>query len=135
YLGIVEREEGHRDQALAHLRTAAALYPRDLQVLADLGRLLIQNAEYREAVDILERATAIDPSDSGVHFMLTLGYRALGEPGKSKAHEASFNRFKMSGGSNAGDIYVTNHPEARTERRGLHEHESMPLEGVDDGNP
>jgi len=135
YLGIVERDEGHRDQALAQLRAAAALYPRDVVVLADLGRVLLQNAEYREAVAVLERAAAINPADPGVHFMLTMGHRALGNARESKAHEVSFDRFKMSGDSNTGVIYLNAHPEVRTERRGLHEHESMPLDGVDDDAP
>jgi Flp pilus assembly protein TadD len=131
YLGLVERDEGHIDRALPPLRTVADRYPRDRAVLKDLGKALMRSAEYREAVAVLERARAVDPTDPTVHFMLTLGYRALGDVEASKDHEISFNRFKTSGGSNAGVVFVNAHPEVRSERRGLHEHESMPLDGVD----
>jgi hypothetical protein len=131
YLGLVERDEGHIDKALPHLRTVAERYPRDRVVLTELGKTLIRHAEYREAVAVLERARAVEPTDPTVHFMLTLGNRALGDAEASKVHEMSFNRFKMSGGSNAGVAFVNAHPEIRSERRGLHEHESMPLDGVD----
>jgi TolB-like protein/Tfp pilus assembly protein PilF len=71
FLGLVERRQGHWDQALAHLKQAAALDPRNAGLLTAIGgETLLNMHRYDEAVVELDRALAIAPNDA-----LALSYK------------------------------------------------------------
>jgi tetratricopeptide (TPR) repeat protein len=68
---------GLPEQALPHLRRAAALSPDDSAAQAMLGRVLLQTGDNRGAVPVLERAARQD-RDGSIHFQLAAAYRNLG---------------------------------------------------------
>ena len=72
------KQSGRYDEALPHLRQAAALYPRDRVVRNQIGRLLFLKRQYREAIGELQQVLAIDPEDLQAHYNLMLCYQGVG---------------------------------------------------------
>ncbi len=131
YLGLVDQAEGHYDPALEHLRAAAQRYPRDPRVWGEIGHTLLLKAQYREAAEAFDKALAINPETASIHFMLTLVHRALGNQQLSQRHHALFNRFRDDPLSQRlVGAYLKTDPDANFERQPLHEHRSVPLDGI-----
>jgi tetratricopeptide (TPR) repeat protein len=123
FLGSVHKARGRYDQALDHLRRAAAQYPRDRVVLNQMGRVLFLKRQYREAVDVLKSVLAVDPEDLQAHYNLMLCYQGLGDADQAKREQALYERFKAdeSAQSITGP-YRQLHPEDNNERQAIHEH-------------
>src|ERR1019366_4347514 len=75
------------------LKRAAAELPNDAQAHYELGFVLARNEKPNEALPHLQKAVAINPSDSSAQFQLAAVLRALGDDARSR--EAT-NRFKAS---------------------------------------
>src|SRR5438034_3640116 len=58
-LGIVLRDQGETDQAIAHYRQAVALRPNYAEAHYNLGRALVEKGEVDEAIAHYERSLAI----------------------------------------------------------------------------
>jgi len=54
---------GHRREAAVHYRKAIARDPRHYTALNNLGELLLQGGQFREALDLLQRAADTRPDD------------------------------------------------------------------------
>ena len=61
-------------------------HPDSAAVEVGLGRVALTRREYTDAVARFERALALAPWATGVHYPLALAYRALGDTGKAEAH-------------------------------------------------
>jgi tetratricopeptide (TPR) repeat protein len=125
FLGSVLKGEGRYDEALSHLRLAAAEYPRDRVVCNEIGRTLFLKRQYREAITELSKVLAIDPEDLQAHYNLMLSYQGAGDAEMAKKHEALYRRFKAD--EAAQEItgpYRRLHPEDNNERQAVHEHVS-----------
>lgn len=128
FKAMVEKADGEYDAALASLRTAESMYPRDRVVLNQMARLLFLKREYREALKVLERVCAVDPEDLQMHYTAMLCYRGLGDAEKAAREEKLFRRFKAEEASQAitaGRRRIS--PEDNNERQQIHEHESAEL--------
>jgi len=66
-LGIVLRDQGETDQAIAHYRQAVALRPNYAEAHYNLGRALVEKGEIDDAIAHYERALAINPADAEAH--------------------------------------------------------------------
>ena len=66
-LGIVLRDQGETDRAIAHYRQAVALRPDYAEAHYNLGRALVEKGEVDEAIAHYERALAINPADAEAH--------------------------------------------------------------------
>jgi TolB-like protein/Flp pilus assembly protein TadD len=85
YLGLVERRQGHWEQALAHLEQAAALDPRNAGLLTTIGGETLPNMRrYDEARVWLDRALAIAPNDA-----LEIAYKASTYQCQGRLEEAA----------------------------------------------
>ncbi|MGH8121495.1 MAG: tetratricopeptide repeat protein, partial [Rudaea sp.] len=72
YLGLVERRQGHWEQALAHLKQAADLDPLDAGLMTTIGAETLGNMHrFNEDLQWLDRAAVLAPDDPQV-----VGYRA-----------------------------------------------------------
>ena len=134
FLGTALKQSGRYDEALPHLRQAAALYPRDRVVRNQIGRLLFLKRQYREAIAELKQVLAIDPEDLQAHYNLMLSYQGAGDSEMAKRHEALYRRFKAD--ESAQTItgpYRQLHPHDNNERQAVHEHGSAL--GDDPGYP
>ena len=119
------KQSGRYDEALEHLRRAAALYPRDRVVRNQIGRVLFLKRQYREAIAELRQVLAIDPEDLQAHYNLMLSYQGVGDSEMAKRHEALYRRFKAD--ESAQTItgpYRQLHPHDNNERQAVHEHAS-----------
>ena len=126
FLGTALKSLGRYDEALTHLRHAAAAYPRDRVVMNQAGRVLFLQGRLREAAAEFQKVLAIDPEDLQAHYNLMLCYQGLGD-GPARAREQKlYERFKADEASQAiaGEYRLLN-PEDNNERQQIHEHRSM----------
>jgi tetratricopeptide (TPR) repeat protein len=123
FLGTALKSLGRYDEALTHLRTAAAKYPRDRVVLNQLGRVLFLKRQFTEAIDTLNRVLAIDPEDLQAHYNLMLCYQGLGNREAAARERSLYERFKADESSQAitGPFRQLN-PDDNNERQQIHEH-------------
>ncbi|HSE11956.1 MAG TPA: tetratricopeptide repeat protein [Rudaea sp.] len=85
FLGLVERRQGHWDQALAHLQQALVLDPRNAGLLTTVGgETLLNMRRYDEARELLDRALALAPSDA-----LALSYKVSAYQAQGRLDEAA----------------------------------------------
>jgi tetratricopeptide (TPR) repeat protein len=125
FYATVLREQGHYDDALAHLRIAAKQYPEDRVVSDDIGRVLFLQHKYAEAVAHFEHTISIDPEDLEANYNLMLCYTGLGNQTASKAFETRYLRFKADEASETlTGPYRASHPYDNIERQPIHEHNS-----------
>ncbi|MGH9175868.1 MAG: tetratricopeptide repeat protein, partial [Vicinamibacterales bacterium] len=123
FLGIVLKSLGRYDEALTHLREAAAQYPRDRVVLNQVGRVLFLQREFRQAIDTFKRVLAIDPEDLQAHYNLMLCHQGLGEASAAERERVLYLRFKADEASQAiTGPFRQLHPHDNNERQQIHEH-------------
>jgi tetratricopeptide (TPR) repeat protein len=123
FLGTALKSLGRYDEAIDHLKTASAKYPRDRVVLNQLGRVYFLKRQFAEAVEALTRVLAIDPEDLQAHYNLMLAYRGLGDTAKAERERTLYERFKADESSQSitGPFRQLN-PDDNNERQQIHEH-------------
>src|SRR5512138_276129 len=126
FLGITLKSLGRYDEALTHLRRAAAAYPRDRVVMNQAGRVLFLQGRLREAAVEFHTVLAIDPEDLQAHYNLMLCYQGLGDEAARSHEQKLYERFKADEASQAitGEYRLLN-PEDNNERQQIHEHGGM----------
>jgi len=125
FKAMIEKADGDYDAALASLRTAASMYPRDRVVLNQMARILFLKRDYAAALKVLEQVCAVDPEDLQMHYTMMLCYRGLGEHEKAAREQRLFQRFKADESSQAiTAIRRAISPEDNNERQMIHEHTS-----------
>ena len=84
-LGLVERRQGHWDQALAHLEQTATLDPRNAGLMTTIGGETLSNMHrYDEARQWLDRALTLEPGDA-----LSTTYKAYSYAAEGRLDEAA----------------------------------------------
>lgn len=128
FKAMVEKTDGDYDRALASLKTAESMYPRDRVVANQIARILFLQRKYREALNVLQRVCLVDPEDLQMHYTMMLCYRGLGDADKAAREEKLFRRFKAEESSQALTARRRMiSPEDNNERQMIHEHESVAL--------
>jgi tetratricopeptide (TPR) repeat protein len=131
FLAMALKARGRYDDALGHLRTAAARYPRDRVVRNQLGRVFFLKRQYKEAIAELEAVLDIDPEDLQAHYNLMLCWQGLGDSTRAREAQALYQRFKADEAAQfITGPYRQLHPHDNNERQQIHEHGSAPLEAV-----
>ncbi|HRV07670.1 MAG TPA: tetratricopeptide repeat protein [Acidobacteriota bacterium] len=131
FLALVEKAEGNYENALHHLYTAEARYPRDRVVLNQIGRILFLQRRFEDAEAYLVRVLQIDPEDLQAHYNLMLCYRALKRPDAAAREQMLYLRFKADESSQSiVGPYLRDHPHENNERQAIHEHVSYPLQEI-----
>lgn len=77
-MGVALLYAGRRERAAAEFRAELAINPADFNANAFLGWLLQQDGESARALDLLERAYALNESDAGVQYLLAQVHSAQG---------------------------------------------------------
>jgi predicted Zn-dependent protease len=67
---------------------------RNFSARYDLGRLLIKQKKYTEAVPILEDGAALNKNDPGIRYQLFIAYSRLKQKEKADATLAEFKRLE-----------------------------------------
>jgi len=125
FLGTVLKTLGQYDEALAHLRTTAAQYPRDRVVLNQIGRILFLQRRFDEAIPAFKQVLTIDPEDLQAHYNLMLCYQGAGNATLAETEQALYARFKADESSQfiTGSFRLRS-PDDNNERQSIHEHRS-----------
>ena len=125
FLGVVLKTDGRYDEALDHLRAAAARYPRDRVVVNQVGRVLFLKREFAAAKNEFAKVLAIDPEDLQAHYNLMLCNQGLGDAAGAARERKLYDRFKADEASQSiTGTYRQLHPDDNNERQQIHEHES-----------
>ncbi|MGH9341477.1 MAG: tetratricopeptide repeat protein [Acidobacteriota bacterium] len=136
FLGVTYKDEGDYEKALGHLRAAELQYPRDRQVLNEIGRILFLQRRHQEAVTTLNRVLQIDSEDLQAHYNLMLAYQGLGNQEMAQREQELYLRFKADESSQAiTGPFRREHPEHNNERQAIHEHTSAPAALSPPGQP
>ncbi len=77
YLSRIEQllAENRLPEAAAHCRYILKQYPRHVETYRLFGRVLLEQQQYDEAIDLFSRVTSADPEDLIAHAGLSLCYK------------------------------------------------------------
>jgi tetratricopeptide (TPR) repeat protein len=123
FLATALKAVGRYDEAIDHLRRAAASYPKDRVVLNQLGRVLFLKRQFPEAIEVFTRVLGIDPEDLQAHYNLMLCQQGVGDVAAADRERQLYLRFKADESSQAlTGNYRQLHPNDNNERQQIHEH-------------
>ncbi len=94
YRGIVERNLGEMDAAVADLRKVTVAFPRSKDAHRELGFTYSQMHRYPEAREQYVTLQSIDPDDLSAHYNLAILYRRLGMKDAAAMEAARFSDQK-----------------------------------------
>ncbi len=80
YLGVIARQEGRLDEAIAELKQSLALHPGQADALAELGQISALNRNTAEAQSYFDQALKLDPASYAANFGLLQLYARTGDP-------------------------------------------------------
>lgn len=127
YAGVL-RDQGQYDAAIAQLKIALAQYPNDRVARNDLGRTLLLERRYADAIREFQSVLEIDPEDIDANYNLMLCYNGLGQTSRAHDYEVRYLRFKANEAEESlTGPYLRAHPEDNNERQPIHEIDSAPL--------
>jgi tetratricopeptide (TPR) repeat protein len=136
FLAMALKSFGKYDDALAHLKTAAAQYPRDRVVLNQIGRILFLKRQFNEAIAEFQKVLKIDPEDLQAHYNLMLCYQGVGNSEMALKEETLYKRFKADESAQfITGPYRKLNPADNNERQQIHEHTSVPAVGPTSSAP
>jgi tetratricopeptide (TPR) repeat protein len=95
-LGFAHALHGNRQQALAELLMAAFLAPDDLETLARLGQIHLDDGRYADAEAVLRRVVDRAPDLARARFALGTTLLRLGRTEEGQAELAAFKRLSAS---------------------------------------
>lgn len=109
-LALLFASMGKKDSALYFLDKAAILNPLDGRIWRNKGSLLLDNGNYKAAVDLAVERLAITPDDTVLLYIAALGsiktgryedamkalgrYRSIGDPGRTRELERMVSQLK-----------------------------------------
>lgn len=123
FKSLALRGDGKLADAAQELSQIAKQYPRDREVMRNLGQSLYSLGRIAEAREKFERLIAIDPTDSGAWQFLSSIYTSEGR--KEDAERAQSLYLRWRDDPRAYDIalrFFAVHPQWGDERVGAHVH-------------
>src|SRR4051812_102143 len=131
FLATALKSLGRYDEAIDHLKSANAKYPRDRVVLNQLGRVLFLKRQYKDAIGAFTDVLGIDPEDLQAHYNLMLCYQGLGDAASAARERTLYERFKADESSQSiTGPYRQLHAEDNNERQQIHEHATAAVQPV-----
>src|SRR4051794_27988773 len=131
FLATALKSLGRYDEAIDHLKSANAKYPRDRVVLNQLGRVLFLKRQYKDAIGACTGVLGIDPEDLQAHYNLMLCYQGLGDAASAARERTLYERFKADESSQSiTGPYRQLHAEDNNERQQIHEHTTAAVQPV-----
>jgi len=101
YLGDIELKANHPEEALALLNQAVKLKDDIRIAYLDLGTILMQQKQNKEALAALLRAEKLGPEQPEAHYRLARLYREMGNAGAS---QKEFERVRALHEKTEGDV-------------------------------
>ena len=126
YLALVERIQGHPDDAIADLLEVITQFPRSRDAHRELGFSFYQQHKYQEARTEYETVQSIDPDDLAAHYILSIVYRRLGMQKDAAREAAAFADQKDDPTANVYALeFLRKHPEVTAESVPWHVHSNI----------
>jgi Tfp pilus assembly protein PilF len=126
YLALVERTQGHLDDAISDLREVTAQFPRSRDAHRELGFSLYQQHKYNEARSEYETLQSIDPDDLAAHYILSIVYRRLGMKEQAAREASAFADQKDDPTASTYALeFLRKHPEITSESVPWHTHSDL----------
>jgi TolB-like protein/Flp pilus assembly protein TadD len=96
-MAIILSEARRYDEAIRELRTLLTDQPDDPETLWDLGIVLVENNQPKEAIPVLEKAVALSNRSPGVIGVLILAYAHAGRRNDAVRLLAELNKRRRTG--------------------------------------
>lgn len=93
-LGEIAYRESNLPQAVAHYSRAVQLQPNDADAKIGLAKVLAEMKQPGNAIELLERAVALDPTNDVAHYRLGMLYRQTGRSADSAHQFAEYKKYK-----------------------------------------
>jgi protein O-GlcNAc transferase len=93
-LGQIAQVEEKTQEAKSHFERAIQLSPNFVQALIALGKIESQGKQYERAIQLLTRATELQPSNGAAHYVLLTAYRDSGQMDKASAEKTTLDRLQ-----------------------------------------
>ncbi len=87
------------DEARSHLETALGLDRPPWEIYRILGKLALNQKDYRRAAESLNRYISLRSDDSSAYYLLSRAYRDLGD---KKAMERALDLFQRTSSDSGG---------------------------------
>jgi len=116
FLGLIDRRQGHWDEAIRNLERAVDLDPRNASALGDLGEfyLNLNRYEEKEIIAVANRALALEPRS--ISFRIYPALIALHARADMAPLRAVVNTIEAEGASSAADVALVSFQLALEER-------------------
>ena len=123
FRALVHFRLGRFDQALSDFEAVLNGFPRDRQVLFQMGRTLYVKGDYAEALKAFEGMLQIDPEDARAYYNLMLCYRQLDQEEKAAWAEENYETYRLDYDiKRVTGVYRNLHPHESREEELVHEH-------------
>jgi len=93
-LGQIAQVESKPSDARTHFELALKLAPDFIQAMIALGKIESADKNYARAIELLGRATQLEPSNEAAHYALLTAYRNSGQIDKAKAEKAALDKLQ-----------------------------------------
>ncbi len=103
-LGQIAQVEGRTAAAKPYFERAIDISPKFVQALIALGKIESQEKRYVRAIELLTRATELQPSNETAHYTLLMAYRDSGQMDKANAEKATLDRLQKPPESEFSDF-------------------------------
>ncbi|MBX2904376.1 MAG: tetratricopeptide repeat protein [Chitinophagales bacterium] len=84
-LSRLQKKAGDKDGAIATLDAAIAKYPQNIDLLIDKLNIYIGDNKHEQALDMLNKAIALDSNNDQLYYALGTAYEKLGKGDEAKA--------------------------------------------------
>ncbi len=78
YKGLIHKESGETKLAVQMMESAYTQGYREVEVVAEIGKVWFEHGEYQKAIKYLEEAAELDPFNQTTMWYLALSYQQLG---------------------------------------------------------
>ena len=93
-LGQIAQVQSKPDEARSHFERSLSVSPQYVQAMIALGKMDTQAKKYPQAIEVLSRATALQPSNETAHYALLTAYRDSGQMDNAKSEKAILDRLQ-----------------------------------------
>jgi predicted Zn-dependent protease len=104
YLGDIEMKQENLDDAVSLLGKAVSLKSDLRLAYVDLGAVLMERKQYKEAIKALQHAVQLDPTQPDAYYRLGRIYKAIGNTAESEKEFAKVRELHATADSLASKM-------------------------------
>ena len=93
-LGQIAQVETKPAEARTYFERALNLSPNFVQALLALGKIESASKNYPRGIELLRKATQLEPENESAHYALLTAYRDSGQMDKAKAEKATLDKLQ-----------------------------------------